>query len=113
MGPKDGAGVVADVDGAAKGGGDAIGGDVVMRGAYAARGEEMVEPGAERPDRRGDGGGIVGDHAHFLEVDAVLGQRPRKVMHVGVTGAPREDFIPDDKHGGGGVGHGASFAWRT
>src|SRR6056297_864848 len=28
------------------------------------------------------------------------------MMHVRIAGSTREDLIPDDKHGGGGVGHG-------
>ena len=63
---------------------------------------------AERLDRSDNRGGIIRYNADFFEVDTDCGQLPCKVIHIGVAGAPRQDFVANYKHRGGGVTHGGS-----
>ena len=78
--------------------GDAFGGDVVMRRADAAGGEEIGVARAQRVDRLDDRGFVVGDDAHFLEVDADGGEIVGDEADVLVLGATRQDFVADDQH---------------
>ena len=43
---------------------------------------------------------------------AVVGQRYGQVVHIAVTGAPGQNFIANDQHGGGRIGHGLPHLLR-
>ena len=99
--------------------GDRIGGDVVMRGPDAARGEQQIVGAAQGPvqraDRIHDAVGVVGDDADLLEVDAGGGQHLGQVVGVPLARATRQDLVTDDQDGGCGVVglHGAlPWVWR-
>ena len=75
----------------------------------AAGGEQIGVPRAQRVDRLDDRGLVVGDHAHFLEVDADGGEIIGDEADVLVLGAARQNLVADDKHGRGddlGARHG-------
>ena len=97
--------VVTHTDRQVEGSGDTVGRDVVMRRSDPATGDDVVITVRQRPDRRNDGIAIVADHAHFLQVDAPLGQLARQMVHIRIPRPPRQDFVTDHKHGGGGIGH--------
>ena len=91
--------------------GDAVGGDVVMRRADAAGGEEIGVARAHRVQRRDDLRLDVGNDAHLAQVDADAGQVLGDEADVLVLGPPRQDLIADDKQRGGddfGAGTGSS-----
>ena len=92
-------GVIADAD--AKGLGHRIGGDVVMGGADAARGENEIVPGPKRVQCRHDLGLDIAHHPDFLQVDAQQGKLAGDVIAVAVLGAARENFVTDHQHRGG------------
>ena len=98
--------IVAHADLHAERRGDAVGGDVVMGRPDAARGEHMVMAVRKRPHRGADRAGVVADHAHLFQVDAVAGQFTRQMVHVGIAGPARKDLVPDHQHRSGGVWHG-------
>ena len=85
----------------AEGLGDAFGGDVVMRRPDAAGGEHIGVFRAQRVERLDDRGLVVGDHPHFLQVDADRGEIIGDVADVLVLGAARQNLVADDKHGRG------------
>src|SRR5258708_30782371 len=72
---------------------DRIGGDVVVRGADAAGGEDVVELPPHLVDGGHDGGLDVGDDAAFHDPHA---QRPKlggEITDVGVPRAPAQDLV--------------------
>ena len=79
----------------------AVGGDVVVGRADAAGGEDVGVARAQRVDRVDDLVLVVGDDAHFLQVDADGGQVVGDVADVLVLGAPGQDLVADDENGGG------------
>ena len=81
--------------------GDAVGRDVVMGRADAAGGENVGVAGAKRVQRGNDLRLFVRNDADFLQVDADIGQVLGDVADVLVLGAAREDFVADNKDGGG------------
>ena len=91
--------------------GDAVGGDVVMRRADAAGGEDV---GVSRAQRIYSASTIAASSSETtrtsLQVDAERGQVIGDVADVLVLGAARQDFVADDKHRRGDD-LGAS-AWR-
>jgi hypothetical protein len=90
----------------AKGRGDRVGGDVVMRGADPAAGEDMRMRGAQPIQRGHDLGVIVGHHAHLAQRRCRGGSVRLPDVHVAVARAARQDLVADDKHGGAGLGGG-------
>ena len=80
-----------------------------MRGANAAAGEDMGIGRTQGLRRIDDGVRIIADHAHFFEINALLGKLAGQVIHIGVSGASRQDFISDDEHCGGWIWHWASL----
>src|SRR6185312_251934 len=78
-----------------------IGGDVVMRRADAAGGEDVGVAGANGIYRGGDFVFLVGDDAHLFQVDPDRRHDIGEVADVLVLGAAGEDFVADDQHGGG------------
>ena len=100
VGRQQGARIVANVDGIIKSGGDAICSDVVMGGANATAGKNSAVGGGQGFDGGNDRGGIIADHADLFEVDTRFCQLPGQMMHIGVSGPAREDFVADHEHGG-------------
>ena len=92
-------GMLGDAD--AEGLGDAVGGDVVVRRADAAGGEDVVELLAHLvhggDDRRLD----VGDDPAFRDPDAEQAELGGEVLDVGVLGAAAQDLVADDEDAGG------------
>ena len=76
-------------------------GDVVMRRADAAGGEEIVELGAQLVDGGDDRVGDVGDDARLAQGHADLVEADGDVVEVGVLRAAGEDLVADDQDGGG------------
>ena len=96
--------------------GDAIGGDVVVGRADAAGGEDIGVGRAQRVERGDDRGLVVGDHPHFLEVDADRGEVFGDVADVLVLGPAGQDFVADHQDGGGddlGLGAHDSVLWAA
>ena len=101
--------VVADMKRKAEGGGNRIGGDVVMGRPDPARGEDVVIARPKRVQRSHDGILHVRHDPRLFQVDTLGRKLPRKVMHVRVAGAARKDLVPDDENGCRGVGHGVAL----
>ena len=91
----------------AKGARDAFAGDVIMRRANAAGGEDMVEFRANLVDRIDDHFRHIGDHAHFLHGNADFPQPCREELQIGIPGAAGKHLIADDQQAGGRVRHGS------
>ena len=72
-----------------------------MRRPDAAGGEDVIVGDAQRVERRDDRVLVVGDHAHFLQIDADGGEIIGDVADVLVLGAAGEDFVADDQQRGG------------
>ena len=78
-----------------------------MRGPDAAGGEDIGVAGAQRIERGDDLVLLVGNDAHFLQVDADGRHDIGEVADVAVFRAARKDLVADDHHGGGDdLGHG-------
>ena len=101
--------------------GDAIGGDVVMGRADAAGGEHVGVARTQCIERRDDLRLLVGDDAHFLEIDADAGEIFGDVADILVLGTARQDLVADHQDRGGHrialafgrvVGHGPSPCFR-
>ena len=90
-----------DVDRHAERLGDAVGGDVVVGRADAAGREHVGVALAQRVERGDDLGLLVGDDAHFLEIDPERGEILGDEADVLVLGAAGQDFVADHQHGGG------------
>src|SRR5439155_130876 len=75
---------------------DALDGDVVVRGADAARGEDHVVVAAERRDLTGDQVDLVRDDRDPAHVDAEGTELPAQVGGVGVGDLAREDLVADE-----------------
>jgi hypothetical protein len=80
--------------------GNRIGGDVIMRWADAACGENIVVPRAKRIDRLHDLIFLIRNDADFLQINADRCQDIGQMTDVAVLGAARQDFVADDEHGG-------------
>ncbi len=63
----------------------------------AAGGEDVGVARAQRVERLDDLRLVVGDHAHFLEIDADGGEIVGDEADVLVLGAARQDLVADDK----------------
>ena len=100
-----GAGIVAHVDMHVEGVRHRIRRDVVMRRPDAAGREHRIPCIAQVVQGADDGVVIVADHPDLGQRDARFGQLPGQVVHVGVAGAPGQDFVADDEHGGSGIWH--------
>jgi hypothetical protein len=91
--------------------GDRIDGDVIVRRADAAVVKQIVVRARRRVDRTCDCLGHIGDHAHFLEADALHAQPARDLGDVLVLCPARQDLVADDDQRGGvdarRIGHGA------
>ena len=78
-----------------------------MRGPDAARREQQVIGSAQRlvegPDRGDDLVLVVGDHPDLAQVEPGRGQDARQVVGIALARAAGQDFVPDDKDGGGGI----------
>ena len=85
----------------AEGLGHAIGRDVVVRRPDAAGGEHICVFRAQGVERFDDLRSIVGDHPHFLEIDADRGEVVGDVADVLVLGAPGQNLVADHQHGSG------------
>jgi hypothetical protein len=79
--------------------GDRVGGDVVMRRPDAAGGEHIGVARPDRVERLDDGVLVVGDDAHFLQVDADRRHHLGQMADIAVLGPPRQDLVADDEHG--------------
>ena len=97
-----GLGVVTDAD--IKSACHGIGGDVVMGGADAARGEDQVIAAAQGIQPRDDFRLDIGHNPDFLEVNAQRAKKSGDMAGIAVLGAAGEDFVPDYQHRGGFVG---------
>ena len=82
---------------------NAIGGDVVMRRANAARGEDIGVFLAQRIHRADNFRPFVGHNTHFFHINADIAQRIADKSEVFVLRAPRQHFIADNQHGGGNL----------
>ena len=78
-----------------------IGGDVIMRRADAARGEDIGVADTQRIQRRDNVLHDIGHDAHFAQVDTDIGHVIGDVADVLVLGPSRQDLVADDKHGSG------------
>ena len=105
---RDGARVLDDRH--AEGLGDGVGGDVVMRRADAAGGEDVVERGAHLVDGADDDVLDVGDDARFAETHAPIVELPGQVLKIGVLRAAGENLVADDDDGGGVFGLGGAHS---
>ena len=94
----------------AEGGGDAFGGDVVMRRADTTAGEHKIMRRGQQFDCLDDGLSDIGNDTRLAKLDALLVQLFGEPANVFVLGAPAEDFITDHKDRGGRIGHGFSPA---
>ena len=65
----------------------------------------------QRFDRRHNRGRVIGHNADLFEINTHRRQLPCKMIHIGVAGPPRQDFITDHEHGGGWICHGGSPVW--
>ena len=78
-----------------------------MGGPDAAGGEHIgvaFAQGIERPDDRRL---VIGNDAHFLQVDALERQEIRQIADVPVLGAAGQEFVANGEHrGGNGFRHG-------
>jgi hypothetical protein len=100
------------VQGNSKGLGHAIGRDVVMRWPDAAGGEYIRVPRTQGVERFDEGRRIVGDHPHFLEIDADRGEVVGDIADILVLGSPRQNLVANHQHGSGDdVGLGTHLAW--
>src|SRR5699024_4916399 len=84
---------------------DRVGRDVIVRGAYSTRGEHVRVRLTERTEGADDDLVHVGHDPDLLQVDPDGGEPSGEVVGVRVTGSAGEDLVPDDEHGGGGIGH--------
>jgi hypothetical protein len=78
-----------------------MGGDVVMRRADAARGEDVRVTLAQRVQRVDDLVHDIRHDAHFAQVDPDIGHVLGDVADVLVLRPSGQDFVADDEHGCG------------
>ncbi len=99
---------------AAQRGGNGIHGDVIMGGADAAGGEQIIIAHSQRVHRFRNSSHVIGHHPHFLQADALHAQPFRQIGQVRILGAARQDFIADHQQGGGvdafGIAHAMGLA---
>ncbi len=93
-----------------EGGGDGIGGNVIMGGAYTAGGDHIVVAGAQGIEGCDNVFHDIGDGARLSKVDPVDAQIAGNVAQVGILGAARQNLIADDQHG---CCHDILTAWTT
>ena len=72
-----------------------------MGRADAAGGEHVGVARTQRVERSDDLRLFVGDHAHFLEIDADAGEILGDVADVLVLGASGQNLVADDEQSGG------------
>src|SRR5438046_1497562 len=82
---------------------DALHGDIVVRGADAARGEDEVVVAVELGDRGRDLVELVRDGEDAADGDAERAQLAGEKRGVGVDDLPREDLVADDDDARGPV----------
>ena len=89
---------------------DAFGGDVVVRGADAARGEDIGIGRAQGVQPLHDAGLDIGHDAHFRQADAALDKAFRDKGDVRILRRAGQNFVAYQKDGccGGLVCHGGS-----
>ena len=92
-----GAGLGMDDDRHAERVGDGVDRDVVMGGADAAGGEQIIVLGPQRVHRRGDPLDHVRHHPHLVQPDALQVQPAGDLGDVPVLGAAGEDLVADDQ----------------
>jgi hypothetical protein len=81
--------------------GEALGGEVVVRGAEPAPHHEQVGPGREHVAQRGrEALTVVGDHQKLEHLDAAPAQVVADEGAVGVAGAAVEQFVAAEDDGG-------------
>ena len=80
-----------------EGGGDGIGGDVVVGRANAPGGDHIVIAVPQGVQGRNDLLHDVGDGPRLAEVHPMHAQILGDVAQIGVLGAPRQDLIADDQ----------------
>ena len=71
-----------------------------MRWANTATGEHMIERVRKGLNSAYNRGGIIADHTHFAQINAMLSQLLRQIIRVRIKRATRKDFIADHQHGG-------------
>src|SRR4028118_2065708 len=96
-----GARLGVDAGGPGERGGDRIDGDVVVRRADPAGGEQIVVGGAQRIDRYGDRLLVVGHNAHFGKADALPIEPGGDLRDIAVGGPSRENLVADYHQRGG------------
>jgi hypothetical protein len=90
-----------EIDRDAEGLGDRVGGDVVMRRADAAGGEDIVELLPHLVDGGHDRGLDVGDDAAFPDLHAQYAEFGGEILDVGIARAAAQDLVADDDDTGG------------
>ncbi len=79
----------------------ALGGEVVVRGAEPAADHQQVRVAAERVPQGGDEPlAVVGDRQEFRDLDAAPAEVVADEGAVGVPGAPVQQFVAAEDHGG-------------
>src|SRR5688572_21029758 len=92
--------------------GDGVGGDVVMGGADAAGGDDVIELHPALVDRVDDRVFDIGNDASLAQPHADLVQVHRQERQIGVLGAAGQDFVADHDQAGGNFfgGHGRALS---
>ena len=80
-----------------------------MRGANAAAGEHMGIGGAKGARRIHNRLWIIAHNTHFFEINALPGQLAGQMIHIGIAGPSRQNFIANDEHRGCWIWHWASL----
>ena len=86
---------------AAEGGGDAVGGDVVVGGSDASGREDIRIGGPALVHRGDDGVLVIPQHAGFHQRDSLFGQLGAQELKVGVLGLAGQYFVADDEYARG------------
>ena len=96
--------------------GNCIDGDIIVRRADAAGGEQIIVARAQSVNRLDNCRGFIRDNTHFLQADALYAEEAGDLGDVLVMGAARENLIANDDQRGGvdaGFGHGCWLGeWR-
>src|SRR5690606_27947343 len=96
-----------------EGGGDAFGGDVVMRRPDPAGGEDVTVPCPQGVERGDDLLPLIGDDPRLAQRYAELREPPGQEGKVGVARAAGEDLVADDQQGRGRLGPGGRGTARS
>ena len=81
--------------------GDALGGDVVMGGADATGGQDVVEGRSRLIDGVDDDLLDIRNHACFAHAHTAFTEYRGDVVQISVLGATGQDLVADDQHAGG------------